>query len=610
MKSPTQTITRNELFWLTGAIVIACILRLSFPLRMAIEHFDEGVYASNFWFDADDGYSYPARYLYAPPLLPTAIEWTMTIASLCGLKPTGFIPIIPSLIAGIAMIPSLWWVCRTWFGPIAGLVTGWLAAVSDFHASYSRAALTDVPVCLFILWGVYFAWRALISAASESSDVVARKSSKITNPPFPWKDVALAGGFTGLAWWTKYNGWLPLAIGITAAFLWQILARTTERRFAAVFRCWLMISIVAGLVWLPVPWGLQKHGGYAQVAANHRQYVVPIQDWGQSAVSQLYNMGLYESTFDVFWQSLSGHISRRPPLHSEFLRMYWRSFGNVPAIPMRQFGSWRFRTQILRDSINSLILPLLVPVLLLIASLFVCLQSLRLSRDTRSLLANCILIAWFGGMTVATPFYCPYPRLILPWLCSTWICVGVFAQRWFDREAELHTAGLARIRSVAIKAIAFTFVAATLIRLVTGTYQAWSDRSGTQVVARQFAASVKKETATLGYPENEAIVYVLGDPAIVFGMRSEGLPAVLPAQGLGFMERPIVRPTYVAFPPNSDAVTTEEREELSSWRFERIDGLGANPSHLVLMDNSKATTWAGTGLGSRSFETKLYRLIK
>ena len=114
---PPQTIVaepnpipRAEYLWLAGALLLGLVLRLGFPGRMAIEHFDEGVYASNFWFDASDGSQYPARHLYAPPLLPAAIEWTMIVASLCGFRPTGFVPMIPCLIAGIATIPALWWI--------------------------------------------------------------------------------------------------------------------------------------------------------------------------------------------------------------------------------------------------------------------------------------------------------------------------------------------------------------------------------------------------------------------------------------------------------------------------------------------------------------------
>ena len=78
-------------------------LRLMYPDRMAVEHFDEGVYASNLWFGLEQGYHYPLRQFYAPPLLPTCIEWTMMLAG------TGPVAVMAtSLFAGFASIALSW----------------------------------------------------------------------------------------------------------------------------------------------------------------------------------------------------------------------------------------------------------------------------------------------------------------------------------------------------------------------------------------------------------------------------------------------------------------------------------------------------------------------
>ena len=307
--SPTQTISRTELYWFAGAVIFGAIVRLSFPGRMAVEHFDEGVYASNFWLG-----EFPYRHLYAPPLLPACIEWTMIIAALCGIKPTGFIPMIPCLIAGIATIPSIWWICRRWFGPSAGLVSAWLVATSDFHTSYSRAALTDVPLCLFILWAVYFMGRALVASASGGIASVERKPSKREpkQSSYPWQHILMAGAFTSLAWWTKYNGWLPLAIGLTGGTLWQLLTPRAERQIRRVLVCWILIAGVAAVLWSPVLWDLQKHDGYASVAANHRQYVVGLAGWPTSAFRQLKNIVVYENPLEILYTPFTGRSPRRP----------------------------------------------------------------------------------------------------------------------------------------------------------------------------------------------------------------------------------------------------------------------------------------------------------
>ena len=604
--TPTQTMSRTEFGWLIGAIVFGSILRLSFPGRMAVEHFDEGVYASNFWFDAADDYSYPARYLYAPPLLPAAIEWTMTIASLCGIKPTGFIPMIPSLIAGIAMIPSVWWVCRNWFGPTAGLVSAWLVSASDFHVCYSRAALTDVPVCLFILWGVYFTGRAILEASSaRHREARSRKLPVSVPPPLPWQWIFLAGVFTGLAWWTKYNGWLPLAIGLTSGVLWQFLTPRGERQINRMVTCWLLIAAVAFLFWLPVLWGLQKHGGYERVASNHRQYVVGVQGWGKSALCQMYNLGTYENPLDILYQPFRGRYVERTAINQE--QRWWRlwKINNRPLYwALIQNGQWGFLFSNLQGEFFEFVTPLLVPVLSLILSATYCSLRIFRARESPLMLADCLVIAWFGGMTVATPFYYPYPRLVLPWLCSTWICLGVIVQRWSTRSTVPATNPGERLPHRVLTFLATGLIAITVIRLACGSAHAWNDRTSAQSISEKFAASVKRETAQSGFPETEAIVYVIGEPAIMFGMKAEGLPAVGPVQGLGFMQQPIVRPTFVAFPPRDSAMSREDREELGSWRFERVDGVPSHPSHLVILDDPGFGGSVGTN------ETKLFRLIK
>ncbi|MBM4074284.1 MAG: glycosyltransferase family 39 protein, partial [Planctomycetes bacterium] len=418
----TVSISRSEWCWLSAAILFGMILRLSFPSRMAIEHFDEGVYASNFWFGPEEGSEYPARHLYAPPLLPMAIEWVMIIATLLGIKPTGWIPFIPSLIAGIATIPSIWWICRRWFGPGAGLVSAWLVAASDFHASYSRAALTDVPVCLFMLWAVYFSWLAL------------QKGTR--------RDLVLAGLFTGLAWWTKYNGWLPLAISLSGGAAWQLFLPRTERRVLQFIGQWLTIAAIAFVVWSPVLWSLQSKGGYAAVAANHRQYVVGLSGWKNSALRQLRIVGLYENLLEPIRTPIDeGMILYGEPQKS------W--FGNS----LMGFSATQtlLRLMFLGQSILSQsTLPLLA-----IVSVTTCLVRLRLAisqvllrtfsrvstspvekrADSEDRLIEWMILAWFTGMTLVTPMYYPYPRLMFPWLFSIWIGSGLAVQMWRHRRS-------------------------------------------------------------------------------------------------------------------------------------------------------------------------------
>src|SRR5690606_32549332 len=71
----------------------------------------------------------------------------------------------------------------------------------------SRTALTDGLLCLWLLWAVYWAWRAMTQGTPAS--------------------ILLAGLFACLAWWTKYNGWLALAISGSGTIAWLLVDRST-----------------------------------------------------------------------------------------------------------------------------------------------------------------------------------------------------------------------------------------------------------------------------------------------------------------------------------------------------------------------------------------------
>ena len=77
-------ISRRELLFVVLISLLGLALRFWDLSAIAVEHFDEGVYASNLWFTAEEGYRYPDRHLYAPPLLPSLIEWSLLIFGTAG----------------------------------------------------------------------------------------------------------------------------------------------------------------------------------------------------------------------------------------------------------------------------------------------------------------------------------------------------------------------------------------------------------------------------------------------------------------------------------------------------------------------------------------------
>ncbi|RPI88405.1 MAG: hypothetical protein EHM42_04425, partial [Planctomycetaceae bacterium] len=122
-----------ELLLVAAATCTGIALRVQNIDGVALSHFDEGVYASNIWFGAQTAMGYPARHLYAPPLLPTLIEVVFSIHG-----PGNFAALIPGVIGGCLLPPLLWWVGREWFGPCAGVAACVLAALSGPHACFSR----------------------------------------------------------------------------------------------------------------------------------------------------------------------------------------------------------------------------------------------------------------------------------------------------------------------------------------------------------------------------------------------------------------------------------------------------------------------------------------
>ena len=138
-------------------LIVACgfMLRVAYPTTMAVEHFDEGVYASNLWFGEAEEYRYPFRHLYAPPLFPFLLKWTQFLFG-----PTHWGTMLVGIFCGGCTVAVVWWVAREWFGLESGIAAATLAAFSDFHILYSRTALTDVPLSLWMLLAVYFIWKA------------------------------------------------------------------------------------------------------------------------------------------------------------------------------------------------------------------------------------------------------------------------------------------------------------------------------------------------------------------------------------------------------------------------------------------------------------------
>ena len=547
-------ITAREWYLLAFMLTAGVLLRIIALSRAAVEHFDEGVYASNIFFGPPE-YAYPLQRFYAPPLLPGLIE----VGAMAGLPPN-LAALLPSLVAGCVTIAAVWWVGRYWFGPSVGLAAATLAALADFHIAYSAAALTDVLLGLWLLLAVDAIGRSL--AATDLRWAIG------------------AGIYTGLAWWTKYNGWLPLAIeALTLPLLWLLL-RPPPRQLVSWLGCLAVTALVAGAVWAPYYFSLQAEGGYAPIAANHAKYVVGLAGWLHSASQQIAAQYVMEGPATWIGTGLAwtGALALKMP---------------------RIGGQWR------------VIVLALVALLLLMGGIVAAgsiifgavagaiglLLGLRAGREgsptdsqaARRRIGVSLVAVWWFGLLLATPCYWPYPRLILPWLIASWLAAAIALEALAcDIVLPMNSGkGPSAFRSLLIFIGIGTAIAAGAAappqRHPPGI---GNDRRDLPAIANAVRESARAPGP--GAANSPRAIYVWGEPALFFQLRAAGEAFVGPVaevptqqatlEGQGVETFLLIGPHALRDPQfNRQWADTAQRWELS----QAFDYL---PSPLVWLD--------------------------
>ena len=112
--------------------------------------------------------------------------------------------------------------------------------------------------------------------------------------------VLLAAGLTtALGWWTKYTGWLPLAIGLSGVIAMPLLLRETRPPWGNWLKRMGAVVAVAAVSIAPLFVSLEDTGGYSAVTANHARYIVGLTGWLSSATSQVEHMAAFESPLTI-----------------------------------------------------------------------------------------------------------------------------------------------------------------------------------------------------------------------------------------------------------------------------------------------------------------------
>lgn len=587
-----QSVSRYELWSIVAITLLAAAVRFAFPSAMAIEHFDEGVYASNLLFP-DQGNEYPDRHLYAPSLVPALIEWSII---LFGDK--GIATMLPSLLFGTLTIPLMWWVGRQWFGPLSGLAAATLLSLSDFHIAFSRSALTDVPLCFWLLLAVYLFERSFRDLS--------------------WPSAIAAGLTTGLAWWTKYNGWLPLTISLSGLLAWSLFARRDERHFFCRLGLWAIGAATAVVAWSPYWWSLPN--GYAEVARNHRQYVGGFESWWARAFRQLESLDHWNGP--TAWLALGLMILSAvalkllPPRNQTRLGI---EFGDILSIfvlaaSLSVFAAVRGANELLA------VQTVFAVVAGVITTCLSCFRPGLLVPEDDSVFSwtdfrfdrqHWLMAAWFIGLSLSTPLYRAYPRLTLPWLVV--VCLGSASLlRTLDQNP--HTEQPQRQLDWRKRATVLGVILGVLIwgicwHLPAGSLQqrGWSSRTAFESMATDIRDDALSASPPASLGGTRAVLYVYAEPGLFFHLPADGL-AVQPAGNLSFVDIEATRrlPTFLVTGPHahrSRAFADEFAQRAD--QFELIASYPYDASDFVRLDDVSATQLRAH---REPLEVRLYRV--
>ncbi len=510
---------------------IALLLRAWSPASLGVDHFDEGVYAFSASAVADPAAEtglYPEQEKFSPPLyfaiggLVARIAGASVDLALVGLN----------ALLGAATVALLAWVGRRWFGAAAGLAAATLLAFSEYHIALSRSALTDGAFALAHLGAVY----VLVEAVRGGR----------------WRDAFAAGVCVGLAWNTKYHGWLAL-VSVAAGCFPLIVSRA---RAGADWRRPMLVGLVAGGVaaLLYAPWAAfieAQPGGYAELAQ-------------------------YQSTMlrGAWIENLGRHVSQQAFFEGPF---------SAASLPLALAAAASATAQRARTLVSLVALALLGGFALTLgassgAFVLAGLALLPLWRRARALeLPALALLAWLALWSALTPLYQPYARLLLPLSIAAMLAAGVALQAFVERLSRDSGAGArgAPLAALASVVAALTFVVA---HVRDDPSDPWRASRGMQSLASELASALP----------HGARVFVLGEPPLAWYLTREGVDAAGVVKGpdcLARLERD-ARETFVVCGIYPRRTGAESRlVEGAGVRLERVAEFALEVKDLRLLDD-------------------------
>lgn len=373
--------------------------------ELSLAHFDEGVLMSGAFDTRLKGlWQFTlAQPLQAPPLYPWLVSGLMWLTGMN----SPLVGAYASTLLGSATIPLFFLLARRTGGNRFGLVAAGLLAASDLHIAFSRMALTEAALTFWFVLAMY-AWLRLTDALT-GRDV---KSLVV------W--LCAAGFATGACWNTKYNGWMPCAIALTAWCLAGARRRLLGRQLApapkatarsnAALLCAAAIAVLCFLPWYRYV-DQSFPGGYAAVTKNHLSYLGGVSDWPGRAARLFTSLSAFRHygwvvTLAALLLGLSYYavINRRA-----------NAAGRTEPVP-----TW---AMVMAGVLAiAAVITLGGDALCFLLAVAGIAPALAWGRDEEITLA-----VWVGAFLVLTPFYHPYTRLLVPALPGAiclmlWLC--------------------------------------------------------------------------------------------------------------------------------------------------------------------------------------------
>jgi 4-amino-4-deoxy-L-arabinose transferase-like glycosyltransferase len=464
---------------LLAILILAAVLRFWAWESVGLDHFDEGGYAMSARSIAEGAFSedrYPLQHFLSPPFqFGTAglvmLGWGVEDRLLAGL----------SAILGVATV-GLVYLLATPLGRPAAVAAGLLVALSDFHVLYSRSGLTDVA------FGFWFLCALLAFARAE------RRAS--------WAWAIGAGVATGLAWNTKYHGWLAVVVAGAAVVLGLLQTRDV-RAFARGAARVVLAGIVAAALYAPWAYFVSEQpGGYARLVEEHSLYLRPLRAHRQAWTHV--NTQLY----------LDGWLGRLAPLLGAVALAAWTGKRGSPpgdhargvvatATDAPNAGARLGRAGL----VGAVGLVLGNSLYVGMAALVGVVSSFRI-RDPGIRVA----LAFLAVFTVLTPLYYPYPRLVLPWLLAGSVLAGAGTAHLVagGRSLQLISPLGTRALRVALGAAVVVLMAvAVRVRPPWEAASTFRAKDGFRTAATDIAGRI---------PTGSRVV-VWGEPGVVFYLR-------------------------------------------------------------------------------------------